>query len=424
MKRFILCTLLVVAFGVYNHVQAQFENVVHAWGFSAGGAHGANTGRDQWVLQYRGYLQHELIYPMLTGQLGVGYTSLKATGAPPKAYTASTGMADFRLLYAPFSLVNFNPYLYGGFGVTKQLNIGGTDFLMMVPVGVGAQTKITPSTLLTFSAGYNLSLSDKLDGRIRTTNTDVNPLTNGKQDGFYGFSIGLAFTLGGGNAAAEETKKKELADAEARRVKRQADTEARRVKQQADAEAEARRVKQQADAGAEARRVKELADVEAQRVKQQADAEARRTKELADAEALRVKQQADAEARRLAEKSRDTIFVLIKGKTVVLRGVNFEFNKATLTRDSEIILWRAYNAMVANPTVRVVITGHTDNVGGQKFNQDLSLKRAQTVKNWLVKKGIKSNRMRTAGRGQNEPVASNETDAGRAENRRMEFFVQ
>jgi OmpA-OmpF porin, OOP family len=63
-------------------------------------------------------------------------------------------------------------------------------------------------------------------------------------------------------------------------------------------------------------------------------------------------------------------------------------------------------------------------VGGQKFNQDLSLKRAQTVKNWLVKKGIPSNRMRTSGRGQNEPVASNETDAGRAENRRMEFFVQ
>ena len=80
--------------------------------------------------------------------------------------------------------------------------------------------------------------------------------------------------------------------------------------------------------------------------------------------------------------------------------------------------------MVANPNVRVVITGHTDNVGGQKFNQTLSLKRAQAVKNWLVKKGIPSNRMRTVGRGQNEPVASNDTDEGRAENRRMEFYVQ
>jgi len=182
-----------------------------------------------------------------------------------------------------------------------------------------------------------------------------------------------------------------------------------------------------ADAKVEAQRVKESTDAEAMRVKQQTDAaaETQRVKESTDAEARRVKELADAEARRLAEqKSRDTLIVLIKGKTVVLRGVNFDFNKATLTRDSEIILWRTYNAMVANPNVRVVITGHTDNVGGQKFNQDLSLKRAQTVKNWLVKKGIKSTRMRTVGRGLNEPVASNETEEGRAENRRMEFFVQ
>jgi OOP family OmpA-OmpF porin len=144
------------------------------------------------------------------------------------------------------------------------------------------------------------------------------------------------------------------------------------------------------------------------------DAEARRAKELADAEALRLAQQ----------KSNDTVIVFVKGKTVVLRGVNFEFNKATLTKDSERILWRAYNAMISNPEVAVVITGHTDNVGGQKFNQTLSLKRAQAVKNWLVKKGIASNRMRTVGRGLNEPVASNETDAGRAENRRIEFYVE
>jgi outer membrane protein OmpA-like peptidoglycan-associated protein len=116
--------------------------------------------------------------------------------------------------------------------------------------------------------------------------------------------------------------------------------------------------------------------------------------------------------------------VLIKGKTIVLNGVNFDFNKATLTMDSEKILRRAYNALVANPNARIVITGHTDNVGGQKFNQTLSLKRAQAVKNWLVGQGIASKRMRTVGRGQNEPTASNDTEEGRAENRRIEFFVQ
>jgi outer membrane protein OmpA-like peptidoglycan-associated protein len=198
-----------------------------------------------------------------------------------------------------------------------------------------------------------------------------------------------------------------------------------KTEQLAAADAEARRVKE--GTNAEARRIKDSTDAEARRVKQQTDAnaEAQRVKESTDAEARRVKELADAEARRLAEqKSRDTLIVLIKGKTVVLRGVNFEFNKAALTRDSEMILWRAYNAMVANPNVRVVITGHTDNVGSEQSNQTLSLKRAQAVKNWLVKEGIASNRMRTVGRGQNEPMSSNETDEGRAENRRIEFFVQ
>jgi OOP family OmpA-OmpF porin len=202
--------------------------------------------------------------------------------------------------------------------------------------------------------------------------------------------IGLAFTVGGGfDKEAAALREKELAEAKARREKELAD--------------------------AEAKRVKELADAEAKRVKELADAEAKRVKELADAEAKRVKE--------LAGARRDTVIILEKGKKVVLRGVNFEFNKATLTSSSETILTMAYNALIANPDVQIEISGHTDNVGSDTYNQTLSLKRAQAVKNWLVKNGIASNRMKTVGKGKNEPVASNETDEGRAENRRIEFFV-
>jgi outer membrane protein OmpA-like peptidoglycan-associated protein len=84
----------------------------------------------------------------------------------------------------------------------------------------------------------------------------------------------------------------------------------------------------------------------------------------------------------------------------------------------------AYNALVSNPDVNIEISGHTDNVGSQKLNQSLSLRRAQSVKNWLVKKGIASQRMRTVGKGPAEPVADNTTAEGRAENRRIEFYVQ
>jgi len=416
MKRFILCTLLVVAFGMYSHVQAQFKVAREAWGVSLGGALGDNANSDKWGYQARGFFQLEFV-PALLGQVGVGYSDFNAPGL----YSAQLLTADFRLMVVPFSLANVNPYVYGGFGLSKTLNITNSDWLSFIPFGLGAQTMISSGLMLQVSGGYNLSLSDKLDGRTRTN--DNNFLTNGKNDGFSVFSVGLAFTIGNGDEEATESQKTELAEAEARRVKQQADAdaEAQRVRAATDAEtqrvkaaADAQRVKQQADADAEAQRVKAATDAEAQRVKEASDAEARRVKDLADAEARRL----------AAQKSNDTVIVLVKGKTVILKGVNFEFNKATLTKYSETILWRAYNAMVANPEVSVVITGHTDNVGSQKYNQALSLKRAQSVKNWLVEKGIASKRMRTVGRGMNEPIASNDTEEGRLQNRRMEFYVE
>jgi outer membrane protein OmpA-like peptidoglycan-associated protein len=418
MKRFILCVLLVMAFGVYNHVQAQFNSPDLAWGLSVGGAQGSNNPGDEWVMQYRGYLQYG-IFSMLTGQVGLGYTELKS----PSVYTAETFITDLRFLFSPFSLPNLNPYIYAGIGVSKTLNISGSDYLAMVPFGVGVQTRVSRGVILSVDGGYNLSLSDQLDGRART-NTYLNDFTNKKQDGFYGFTIGAAFSIGNNGDAAEEKQKKEIANEEARRVK--AEEDALHAKDLANAEA--RRVQDSIYAAAQAQSVKGLTDAEARRIKDSTNAasEAARVQAANIAEAQRIKDSTNnATALLLAQqKSVDTVIVLVKGKTVVLKGVNFETNKATLTKYSEGMLWKAYNAMIANPNVQVVITGHTDNVGSEKANQVLSLKRAQAVKNWLVKKGIASNRMRTVGKGENEPVASNETNEGRAENRRIEFYVQ
>ncbi|MBN1398367.1 MAG: OmpA family protein [Bacteroidetes bacterium] len=397
MKRFILYTLLVAVLGVYSHVQAQTKNYDFGWGLSGGGAHGDNRTGDKWMMQFRGFLQYEILTSMLTTQLGLGYTELSA----PDIYRSENFITDLRLLFSPFSLPNLNPYLFAGFGLSKDLKRTGSDFLPMVPFGAGIQTRIASGILLDINGGYSLYVSDELDGHARS-GTDLNALTNGKHDGYYGFSIGLAFTIGDGKDKAEELRKKQIAEAEALRLKQQAEADARNVKALTDAEA--RRVKQQADADAEAARVKAANIAEAQRIK-----------DSTNAAALRLAAQ---------KKTADTVIVLVKGETVVLRGVNFEFNKATLTRYSENILWKAYNAMIANPDVQVVITGHTDNVGSQEYNQALSLKRAQAVKNWLVRNGIESSRMRTVGKGENEPMASNETAEGRLENRRIEFYVE
>jgi len=112
-----------------------------------------------------------------------------------------------------------------------------------------------------------------------------------------------------------------------------------------------------------------------------------------------------------------------KGKTAILKGVNFESNKATLTMDSENILEMAYNALVAQPDIKVLIVGHTDAVGSDAYNKKLSFRRAEAVKNWMVAKGISARRMSVAGKGEIEPIDSNETNDGRANNRRIEFRV-
>ena len=72
---------------------------------------------------------------------------------------------------------------------------------------------------------------------------------------------------------------------------------------------------------------------------------------------------------------------------------------------------------------KVKISGHTDNVGGQKYNQKLSLRRAEAVRNYLVSLGADSKKMKVFGKGETKPVASNKTKEGQAKNRRVEIEV-
>lgn len=102
-------------------------------------------------------------------------------------------------------------------------------------------------------------------------------------------------------------------------------------------------------------------------------------------------------------------------------GIQFEFDSAAIRPDSEVTLQTALGILRDNPDVRVRIEGHTDNVGNAAYNRRLSQQRAESVKQWMVQHGIDAARLETRGLGATRPVASNDTDEGRAQNRRIEF---
>ena len=106
---------------------------------------------------------------------------------------------------------------------------------------------------------------------------------------------------------------------------------------------------------------------------------------------------------------------------VPLYGVLFDFNKATLQPVSDGILQQVAGLLKATPTLKVEVQGHTDNVGGDAYNQTLSEARAKSVMAWLVAHGISADRMTAKGYGKTRPVADNGTDEGRAKNRRVEI---
>jgi OOP family OmpA-OmpF porin len=107
--------------------------------------------------------------------------------------------------------------------------------------------------------------------------------------------------------------------------------------------------------------------------------------------------------------------------TGTMQGIEFKTASARILRRSRKTLNSALTVMTENPSVRIEISGHTDNQGSDKGNRSLSRKRADYVKWYLVDKGIAADRIGTKGHGPDKPVATNETRDGRQKNRRIEF---
>lgn len=114
---------------------------------------------------------------------------------------------------------------------------------------------------------------------------------------------------------------------------------------------------------------------------------------------------------------------IIKKRAIILTNLFFATNETTILPESEPGLQDLYDLLSENPEVRIRITGHTDNVGSDEANQILSEGRANSVRQNMIERGIDASRIEAEGKGESEPIATNDTEEGRAQNRRVEFVI-
>ncbi len=104
--------------------------------------------------------------------------------------------------------------------------------------------------------------------------------------------------------------------------------------------------------------------------------------------------------------------------------VSFSVNSASIKPELRSVLDPFANSLQNDPNARIEIIGHTDSTGSDALNNPLSEDRARSVRDYLAARGVASNRIQTAGRGEREPLADNNSESGRARNRRVEIFLR
>lgn len=184
-KRFTVFALILLAFSAVN---AQYAGPETAYGIEVGGAYGDNNGDDEsWSPRVKVNYQFKIANPLFT-QIGLSYTTLQGGTGYEKTKTLT---GDVRFLIRPIRFDQVYPYIYAGAGVAKDMNTSDSDFLPLIPLGVGIQTPLGEKLMFQISGGYNLVLSDELDGVDRVD--DPNRFTNGEHDGFFELMLGLSY---------------------------------------------------------------------------------------------------------------------------------------------------------------------------------------------------------------------------------------
>jgi len=235
-----------------------------------------------------------------------------------------------------------------------------------------------------------------------------------------------------GNLTAQQ-----LNDRQALLMQREQQLEQMRKDREADAVRRAELDRQHQQAIDEATRRRDTAEAQAQAMRQQVEqaeqqaTQAQQQAAMTSAELERTRQELterDAEVRR--QRMESELAKLAKtrsdeGRFIVTLsgGILFDTGKAMLKPGAKSTLTKIANQLKAEDTINISVEGHTDSVGTEDMNQTLSEKRAEAVREFLVNAGVPPDRINSAGKGEEEPVATNKSAAGRQQNRRVELVI-
>jgi outer membrane protein OmpA-like peptidoglycan-associated protein len=115
---------------------------------------------------------------------------------------------------------------------------------------------------------------------------------------------------------------------------------------------------------------------------------------------------------------------IASGNSITLNNLYFDYDSDKILPASYAEIERLMLFLKQNKNIKIKIVGHTDNQGSHAYNLDLSRRRAETLMNALIRKGIAADRLTAEGKGSTQPITTNDTEEGRAKNRRVEILIQ
>lgn len=435
---------------------------------------------------FRAYARFELSKDWNT-ELNIGLGKLKGDGGtyykPGSVYETTIIPIEARLLYTPFDLENWNPYIYAGIGLlhynvdTKPLAVSPKPVLDngwtgVIPFGVGTEVKLSDELALDLSVGANYSLTENLNYyKIEDFN-----------DAYLNLGVGLTYS--GESLYSDKdqdglTKKEEL---ELGTDPNNPDTDGDGLKDGAEVKqygTDPRKVDTDGDGlsdGDEVLKYKtnplkvdtdgdglsdydEIMKYKTDPLNADTDGDGLKDGEeinMFKTDPLKADTDGDGltDGEEVLKYKTDPLKADTDGGTVndgveVKRGTNpldasddvpkvitevekelsfdivhFGFNKSQLSKKEKKNLDKAYEVLSTSTNPKVNLAGHCDGIGSDKVNNKLSEKRANIVKNYLVKKGLNTDVIKVEGFGKSKPVASNKNAKGRAQNRRVEITAK